>query len=153
MLRALFIYIMQKSVPIRVVRAALENHNNRVTIEVAKIEKRIQDEAQPEIAEILKKANAALEQANEHIKALKDAGWNTDIEGKYNCPDHKLKLTACLSDKKVKQRIAAAKIKVPKKMSENELILALASAGEDDVTKALDKLEILWRNKKGASEE
>lgn len=140
-----FLYIMQKSVPIRVVRAALEQHNKRVDREVFQIEKKIQDDAVGEAAPELEKANALLAQVNDHIKVLKDAGWTVDIEGKYSCNDKKLKMTATLSEKTVKQRIRAAKIKVPRKMSENDLILALASTGEDDVSKALDKLNILWR--------
>lgn len=142
---------MQKSVPIRVVRAALERHNKQVDRQVHLEEQKIQVAAEHEIAPTLEKANALLAQVDEMRKALKKDGWETSFEGMYG--REKLKLDASLSKEKVHQRLRAAKVKLPRKMSENDLILAISATGEDDIAKALDNVKVLWRPTRGPIDE
>ena len=142
---------MAKSVPIRVVRAALEQHNKRVDRVVHLEEQKIQEAARAEIAAQLEKANGLLQQVDEMRKAMKKEGWETSLEGLYG--REKLKLDASLSSEKVHQRLRAAKVKLPRKMSENDLLLAIASTGEDEVAKALDKIKVMWRPTRGPIDE
>lgn len=142
---------MAKSVPIRVVRAALEQHNKRVDRQVHLEEQKVQAAAAGEIVKQLEKANSLLHEVDEIRKALKKEGWETSFQGMYG--REKLQLDASLSNEKVHQRLRAAKVKLPRKMSENDLLLAIASTGEDEVAKALDKIKVMWRPLRGPIDE
>jgi hypothetical protein len=134
---------MEKSVPSRVIKAAMEQHNNRVEEKIHREERKVQQAAVAEIQKHLDRANELLSQVDGIRKALKKDGWETSMEGMYG--KAKLKLDATLSSVKVLQRIRTAKIIIPHKISENDLLLAIVATGEEDLAVALDKVKILWR--------
>lgn len=136
----------KKQISIRVIRAAIQRHNDNVRLVTHRRTKQVTAKAMLEIQTQLASAQQLLAAVVDIREKLRDAGWDTDICTQYN----KLTVTMnpSLSAKKLEALLTATYADTPKCVSEDEVILALAESGEDDVAKALDKIGLLWKKTK-----